>query len=1304
MSSHESLLPSPQARRVQLLGMGGYSVMLTDAGGGYSHWRDLAITRWREDPTCDDWGSHLLLRDVDSGVVWSASCQPFGGDGLASEFHAGRVEFACTDGMLDTRMDVAVAADCDAEVRRITLCNHGAATRTVELTSYAELVLGSAAGDAGHPAFSKLFVQTQWSADDDVLLATRRRRESGEAEVWAAHFVATDSAEDTDAKTPQYETDRLRFLGRGRSLRNAQSLQPGNTLSGTVGCVLDPVFSLRRRVRIAPGARVQVAFWTLVAGTHAEALAMAGKLRTPGACERAFASAQAQAHAVATQSRFGMDAAQVDAAAQLLAPLLYADPAWRSPPEVLARAQGGAPVLWGSGISGDRPIVLLRIDAADHIERVHALLRAQRLWRSNWLGVDIVLLNIATASDADALQVTLESLRDAQTGQLKDDGDGANSAIFALRNDRIDAALRDGLATAARVVLDAASADWVRTGEPAVPVAMGASAPSPPASCIEAAPGSPIAHETVEFDNGFGGFTGDGREYTVVLNGEDCTPAPWVNIIANPDFGCMVSAEGGGYSWSGNSQQNALTPWPNDPVTDAPHDVLYLRDDDSGALWSAAAAPIRVPGSTYRTTHGKGWSRFTHSAHGIDVELLQAVPVADPVKLSRLRLHNRSAGSRRLSITGYVQWALGPNGAVTAPFVVTELDDATGALFARNAWRAEYGEQVAFIDLGGVQQSCTGDRTEFLGAYGTIDRPAALQGNALSGRLGAGMDPCGALQTQVELAPDAQVDLLFVLGEAASHDDASALVRKYRVADVDEVLVDVAAVWKGVLDTVQVRTPDRALDVLLNNWLLYQTLGCRLWARTAYYQASGAYGFRDQLQDVMALCVARPDVARAQLLRSAARQFVEGDVQHWWLPPSGRGIRTRMTDDRLWLAYVAAHYIDVSGDAALLDESVPFIEGAPLEAGQHEAFFQPSVSAEHASVYEHGARAIDVSLALGVHGLPLIGTGDWNDGMNRVGEKGRGESVWLAWFLVATIDAYAGFAEARGEHARLARWRQCVDTLRVSLESTGWDGDWYRRGYYDDGAPLGSAESDACRIDTIAQSWSALAGGNAAHVAKAMDAVEAHLIDHDDKLAMLFTPPFEKPTFDGTTHDPGYIAGYPPGVRENGGQYTHGATWSVFAFAHLGQGERAAELFSILNPIRHTDTGDRVARYKVEPYVACADVYSVAPHVGRGGWTWYTGSAGWLYRAGLEAILGFRVQGDALLLAPCIPTSWPGFEITYRYRSSEYRIEVDNSRHAGHRVIAAELDGKTLPVDPCRVALSDDGAVHRVKLTLGIVG
>lgn len=767
--------------------------------------------------------------------------------------------------------------------------------------------------------------------------------------------------------------------------------------------------------------------------------------------------------------------------------------------------------------------------------------------------------------------------------------------------------------------------------------------------------------------------------------------------MANPDFGFIASAEGGGYTWSRNSQQNPLTPWPNDPVTDAPNEVLYLRDEDSGELWSATAAPIRAEGVRYRVTHGKGWSRFSHRAHGIDVDLLQYVPMADSIKLSRLRLHNRSGGARRLAVTGYVRWALAPNGSIAAPYVVTERDQATGALFARNTWRAEFGERVAFIDLGGAQSSFSGDRGAFLGRYGAIDKPQALSAASLSGRTGAGLDPCGGLQTHVTLAADQQVELQFVLGDADSTQAAQDLVRRYRDADPDEVLAQVREHWDDVLDTVQVKTPDRALDIMVNDWLLYQSLGCRIWARSAYYQSSGAYGFRDQLQDVMSLCVARPALAREHIVRSAGRQFPEGDVQHWWLPPQGQGVRTRMSDDRLWLPYVAAHYVNTSGDESVLEESVSFLAGQTLEPGQDEAFFTPEVSDETGSVYEHGARAIDVSLDLGPHGLPLIGTGDWNDGMNSVGDEGRGESVWLVWLLVATIDAYTRFAEARGDDTRAARWRDHAASLRKTVEVAGWDGQWYRRGYYDDGTPLGSAQSQECRIDTIAQSWSAMAGASdRAHVAQAMQSVREHLLLTDEALALLFTPPFD----DGPT-EPGYIKGYPPGVRENGGQYTHGAIWSVFAFSVLGQGDHAGALFSMLNPIGHADSPDKLTRYRVEPYVACADLYSVAPHVGRGGWTWYTGSGGWLYRAGLEAILGFQPQGGTLLLDPCIPAAWPGFSIVYRRGATCHVIEVANPRHVQRGVASSTFDGDAVDGDPCRIDLRDDGRTHHWKLILG---
>jgi cellobiose phosphorylase len=1284
------------ARQHALLSNGNYSVMLGSSGSGYSQWHDLAVTRWREDPTGDGWGSYLLLRDEDSGSAWSVSLQPYGHrtPDDAVSFGAGCASFSRRHHSLHSVLDVAVASDADIELRRLTLSNHGDRTRTLSLTSYAELVLGPIGADNAHPAFSKMFVQTEWDATHGVLLATRRRRAGGESEVWAAQ--ALQIAGQPIYMAPEYETDRARFLGRGNTLRQAQAMQPGAALSNTSGCVLDPVFSLRRRITLGPNSSVTVLLWTQLADSREGALALSARLKSADAAESLFAGAAK--HAEAEQQRLGVGAALLARFAYWMSALVNSDPGQRPAPDALTRGCGGPPTLWAAGISGDRPIVLFRLGGDAGLPRVQELLLAQHYWRSQRLAVDVVLLNIADGADSadgDALHSVLMALTSTQQAQLKSDDRLPKAELFALRDNAIGDDLRNGLLTVARVVLDDAATEPVAAEPAPAAIAPAVIRASTPAS----AAASPITGE-LEFANGIGGFTDAGRAYEINLDDERGTPAPWVNVIANSAFGFLVSAEGGGYTWSLNSQQNPLTPWPNDPVSDSPHDVLYLRDEDTGVLWSATALPIRVAGATYKATHGKGWTRFEHDANGIGLELIQCVPTTDSIKLSRLCLCNRSTRTRQLSVTGYVEWALGANGTTPAPYVITSRDESTGALFARNPWRPDFGDRVAFVDLAGAQHSMSGDRRGFLGPLGAVAQPSALRDDSpLSGRLGAALDPCGALQTRIELPPNTQIDVIFMLGDAADESIARALIEKYRAADIDSVLSDIATQWNDVLDTVQVRTPDRAMDIVLNDWLLYQVQGCRLWARTGYYQASGAYGFRDQLQDVMALCVSRPDLAREHLLRAAGRQFAEGDVQHWWLPPGGQGIRTKISDDRIWLAYVAMHYVGVTGDAAVLDEAVPFLAGQPIPEGATDAFFQPSISDQRVSVYEHCARALDASLTRGAHGLPLIGTGDWNDGMNAVGEKGRGESSWLGWFLLGTIGAFAPCAQERGEVERAQRWRDYADDLRAALERA-WDGQWYRRGYYDDGTPLGSFENDECRIDAIAQSWSVMAGASdQQHAAQAMASVDRLLVDHAHRIARLFTPPF-----DHSTRNPGYIKGYPPGVRENGGQYTHGATWSIFAWAKLGDGDRAAGLFDLLNPIHHSDSAEAAVRYKVEPYVVSADVYSVAPHIGRGGWTWYTGSAAWLYRAGLEAVLGFQPQGDSVRIDPCIPGDWPGFQIVYRYRGSQhvsrYEIIVENPAKVCRGVARVELDGQTLVADAA-IKLLDDGQTHQLHITLG---
>ncbi|HKQ97052.1 MAG TPA: phosphorylase, partial [Candidatus Polarisedimenticolia bacterium] len=801
----------------------------------------------------------------------------------------------------------------------------------------------------------------------------------------------------------------------------------------------------------------------------------------------------------------------------------------------------------------------------------------------------------------------------------------------------------------------------------------------------------------LDFWNGLGGFTRDGREYVTVLDAGRWTPAPWINVVANPSFGFQVSESGSGSTWAANSRENKLTPWSNDPVGDAPGEVFYVRDEESGTLWGPTCLPIRDETGPYVIRHGQGYSRFEHAAHGIALDLVQFVPLTDPVKISRLFLENRSGRARRLSITAYLEWVLGVTRTASAPHVVTEQDPTTGALFARNAWNGEFATRVAFAAWDGPATSLTGDRLEFLGRNAALDRPAALlRGAKLSGSTGAGLDPCAALQTIVELRPGERREVLFLLGQGESVEESRALVERYRTVDCDDALREVREDWDRMLGTVQVKTPDASMDLLLNRWLIYQTLACRLWSRSAFYQSGGAYGFRDQIQDVLALLVARPDLARQHLLRAAARQFEEGDVQHWWHPPTGRGVRTRITDDRLWLPYAVSRYLETSGDRSVLDAEAGWLEGARLEATQPEAYYEPSESAERGTLYEHCARAIDRSLEVGRHGLPLIGAGDWNDGMNRVGHEGRGESVWLGWFLIANLNAFAPLAEGRAEPERAERWRARARSVQEALQREGWDGDWYRRAFFDDGTPLGSAANDECRIDSISQSWAVLSGaGDPQRARQAMASVERLLVRPDDRLLLLLTPPFDQ-----TPLDPGYIKGYPPGVRENGGQYTHAAVWSVMAFAGLGEGEKALDLFDHLNPIHHADGRADVQTYRVEPYVVAADIYSEPPHAGRGGWTWYTGAAGWLYRAGLESILGFRKQGETLRIDPCIPRWWKGFEITYRHGRSLYRIAVENPDGVCRGVTRSALDGTTI-VEAAGIPLVDDGLEHQVQVVLG---
>ena len=1271
-----------------LLSNGDYALMITSAGSGYSRWGELAVTRWREDVTCDAWGSYLFLRDVASGNVWSATHQPANvePDRYEALFLEDRARIRRTDGTLSTSLEILVSPEDNAEIRCLSISNDGPREREIEITSYAEIVLAPPAADIAHPAFSNLFVKTEYLPGERALLAVRRPRKADDTPLWAAHVIGCDVV-----AAVEYETDRARFLGRGRSIHNPIAVMDGRPLSNTVGPVLDPVFSLRIRVRIAAGATVRASFSTMVASSREEIVGLADKYHDPATFERNSTLAWTQAQVGLHHLGISSDEAQLF---QYLANrILFCDPQMRPAADILKRNALGAKALWRHSISGDLPIALLRIDDPEDRAIVWQLLRAHEYWRCKRLPVDLVILNDRKASYIQELQDFLDNMvRGSRAAPV---GEGGQGGIFVVRSDLLTVEESELLQCVARVTLNA------KQGTLAEQVARmwrvkTADVHRIAASSSRAVADIAMAVPQLEFFNGLGGFADGGREYVTVLDPGQRTPAPWINVIANPQLGFLVSESGSGYTWSMNSRENQLTPWSNDPISDPPGEAFYLRDDDTGELWAPTAAPIRVESARYVAHHGQGYSRFEHASHGIACDLVQFVAWNDAVKISCLTLENRTSRSRRISVTAYLEWVLGSSRAANAPFVVTAIDEATGAMFAHNAWNNEFGARVAFADLAGAQSSWTADRTEFIGRNGSLASPAALAQDAqLSKCVGGGLDPCGVLQTSIQLAPRQSRRITLLLGQAPDRESARELVARYRALEPLSVLEEVKRKWDEILGTLQVRTPDRAMDLMFNRWLLYQTLACRMWARAAFYQAGGAYGFRDQLQDSMALALARPDLAREQLVRAAARQFPEGDVQHWWHPPTGRGVRTRCSDDLVWLPYVAAHYVSVTGDVGVLDEASPFLEGPALAGGQEDAYFEPAQSNEGGSLFEHCARALDRSLVTGIHGLPLIGSGDWNDGMNRVGHDGRGESVWLAWFLYSTLTRFAPLAVQRGETPRAERWLQHAASLRLAVEREAWDGAWYRRAYFDDGTPLGTAYAPECRIDSIAQSWGAISGAaDPARALRAMQSVDEYLVRRGDDIVLLFTPPFDR-----TALDPGYIMGYLPGLRENGGQYTHAAVWCAVAWAALGDGDRAGELLDMLNPVKHASTRAGVHAYKVEPYVVAADIYGEPPQVRRGGWTWYTGAAGWMYRAGTEWLLGIRKSGQMLTIDPCIPRHWRGFEVQYRYGSTQYEIQVENPGGATRGVSRVELDGS--PLASATILLADDGTSHHVKILLG---
>jgi cellobiose phosphorylase len=1154
------------------------------------------------------------------------------------------------------------------------------------LTSYAEVVLALAASDDAHPAFSNLFVQTEIVREQQAILCNRRSGAAGHASLWMFHlFVPSEPFPGGIS----YETDRMRFIGRGNTLVNPQAMLNAAALPGSEGSVLDPIAAIRCRITLEPEQSATVAFITGIGETRDACLKLIEKYQDTHLTDRVFGLAYTHSQSIMRQ----LNATQADAQlyGRLAGSIIYANASLRADPDIIIKNHRGQSGLWGNSISGDLPVVLLQIGEPANIDLVRQLLQAHAYWRLRGLTADLVICGSDGAGNRQSLHDQIVKLIAAgnEAGLIDKPG-----GIFVRLAEPLSSDDMILLQSVARVVLDdrgGTLAEQINRRSLADAVDQlftpTQTLHTEPAAAVEPSRGD------LMFYNGFGGFTPDGSEYVITIAPGRMTPAPWVNVLANPSFGTIVSESGSSNTWSENAQEFLLTPWSNDPVSDSGGEAFYLRDEESGHFWSPAPWPSRKEGC-YVCRHGFGYSVFTHTEDGLDTELRIYVALNAPVKFAVLKVRNSSGRLRRLSVTGYIEWVLGDLRPKSMMHVITRIDPGSGALLARNVYNEEFGARVAFFDVDDATRSISCDRTEFIGRNGTLQNPTAMSSSRLSGRAGAALDPCAAIQVPFELADGQEREITFRLGAAQNGDDVRQVVQRFRgSAAARSALEMVTNYWKHTLDAVYVETPDPSINILANGWLVYQTMACRLWGRNAFYQSSGAFGFRDQLQDVMALIHIEPGLVRAHMLLCASRQFKEGDVQHWWHPPLGRGVRIRCSDDFLWLPLAACRYVSSTGDTGVLNESIHFLEGRPLKPEEESYYELPGRSDETATLYEHCVRAIQRGLCFGEHGLPLMGTGDWNDGMNKVGAQGKGESIWLGFFLYDVLMQFANVAKLHGDPVFVELCRKEAEKLRRNIEQHGWDGEWYRRAYFDDGTLLGSASNSECRIDSIAQSWSVLSGAADAERSRmAMDALDKHLVHRDDAVIQLLTPPFDK-----SMPDPGYIKAYVPGVRENGAQYTHAAVWAAMAFAAMGDNRRAWELLSIINPVNHAGSAESIAIYKVEPYVVASDVYALSPHTGRGGWTWYSGSAGWMYRLIVESILGLRLDADKLYIEPCIPAHWASFKMNYRYRETIYYITVSQTR-AADSVTLLTVDN--IERHDLAIPLVDDRQKHKVDLRI----
>ena len=1272
--------------RGNIIGNEKYVVAINQQGIGVSKFEENYINRFKKTDDYDQ-GIFFYIKDIETNDIWSATGEE-NCDKCTIQFMPDKNQFEKTKNGIKTKLKITVDANEPVEIRRLKIKNDTEKEKIFEVTSYFEPVLSRKEQDYAHQAFNNLFLVYKYDEELDAIVVKRRARDIHQDK--KVFLIAKMQTNCEKIGETEFEINKEKFIGRN-NLGLPIMIRNSNPLSKKDGLTTEGIIALKNTVKVQPGEEVFVDLLLSVEYDKQTAIDNIKKYNITENITREFEIVKAKTEAEARYLEVkGKD---IDIYQTIMSYVLFDNPLRQN--QQLGYKVYEQKDLWKYGISGDLPIITVTIKYVNDLYVIKQVIKAYEYLKIKNIKVELVIINEENYSYENYIRDEIESaILNSHLAYMKNIYGG----IFVLSKSEMDIQDVNLIKFVSTIVIDShlgTLENIIQDMEEEV---------LDNYRIVEKSEIKTMEEDTtkdvdilsntqnVKYYNEYGAFSEDGKEYIIRTNNDNKVPTTWSHIMANEKFGTVVTESNGGYTWYKNSRLNRVTSWNNSSSVNIPSEAIYLKDLDNGRIWSPTAMP-KPDDKNYNAIFGFGYAKYIHSSDDILQELEVFVPQDESVKINILTLKNNAPKKKKVKIVYYLKPVLGEDEIKSDGYIKLQYEENANVLIAKNLYKTEEFENIVYVSSSEKIKSFTGNKKSFLGKGG-ITNPSGLHRMALDNDNGLGKKTCMAIELEVEIESFSDKKISIVMGADDNIVNAKDIAYKYsKVQNCNMELSKTKNKWNELLGRVQINTPYESLNIMLNGWTMYQTIVSRLLGRSGFYQSGGAFGFRDQLQDAFATKYIDTQILYNQIIKHSKHQFIEGDVEHWWHEENNRGIRTKFSDDLLWLPFAVIQYISYTGDYNILKVKTPYLQGAELQQHEKEKYDKYLPGDVEETIYEHCKKAIDRACNFGENGLPKIGIGDWNDGFSNIGPEGKGESVWLGFFLYMILEGFVKISENKHDKKNATKYREIMDRLRNYLNNNGWDGRWYKRAFADNGDVYGSMENEECKIDSIAQSWSVISGvGEENKKISAMESLEKHLVDTENGIIKLLDPPFYKGKL-----EPGYIKAYLPGVRENGGQYTHAAIWAIIAEAMLGKGDKAVELYRMITPIEHSRTKEAANKYKVEPYVIAADVYSYQNLAGCGGWTWYTGSSSWYYLAGIQYLLGLNINHNIMTIRPCIPKEWEEYSIRFKFGESIYNIKVKNPNRKNTGVERVILDGTEIEKE---IKLDGSGKIFNIEVIM----